>query len=515
MTEKFDVTVVGLGPVGSLLTLLLARAGLRVAAIERDTEVYKLPRAVNLDGEIVRALQPLGLADDMNDLLQPVREGERAGFVDSQRNWLFGQDVKPGGSCGWQSMNFFDQPELEQFLRDHALAASHCTSFIGYEAENLRQNSDLVSITARSEADTQQLESSYLIACDGASSDIRKALGIEWVDLGYNQDWLVVDIETKPGHTLGHTTMQVCDPERISTYVCTKDPYRRWEFRLNPGESWEEMLDPQMIESLLNEWTPAGTYSIRRSAMYQFHAATASTWQEGRVFIAGDAAHQTPPFLGQGMNTGMRDAINLAWKLPMVVSGTADPGLLASYEAERSAHAHDLVDWAVSIGRLMEHLAAVEAAKRKGETPPELPAELRESGYGQGRTSPPLRDGVIVTEQVSDAGIVGTPCYQPDVISSGTEHRLDDLLGPGFSILSRKADPELSSSSRRLINDLGINLVAVDEIEVRQGRLSGERFDAVLIRPDKYIFGHTDDSHTLDELLDRLAHSLHLTTSPG
>ena len=504
-TKHYDVIVVGLGPVGCLLTLLLARAGLQVAAIERDKEVYKLPRAVNLDGEIVRALQPLGLADELNALLQPARDGERAGFADANHNWLFGHDVRRIGRSGWQPMNMFDQPEVESFLRQQAISQANTDAFIGYEAKNLSEEDSAVSITATKGDETVGLHGSYLVGCDGASSSVRKSLGIELTDLGYDQDWLVVDIETKPGHTLGLDTLQVCDPDRISTYVCTKDPYRRWEFRLNPGETWEAMLEPTMIESLVSAWTPPNTYSIRRAAMYTFHAANASTWSKGRVFIAGDAAHQTPPFLGQGMNTGMRDAINLAWKLPLVLSGQVGEKLLNSYESERKAHAHDLVEWAVSIGKLMEHLAAVEAAQRANEEPPSMPEALRASGYGQGRENPALRDGVIFSEQVSADGITGTPYNQPTVRYQGQQQRLDDVLGAGFSIVS-KVD-----FSHALIERLDIRVVDHGELEILQGRLSGDDFDAVVVRPDKYIFGHTSESVNANDLLDRLQSHLQLT----
>jgi 3-(3-hydroxy-phenyl)propionate hydroxylase len=367
--HTYDVIVVGLGPVGSLLTLLLSRQGVRVAAVERDEAVYKLPRAVNLDGEIVRALQPVGLAEELDALLQTTREGERAGFVDSEHNWLFGQDLNTVGPCGWQSLNMFDQPQVEQFLRDQALASDNVDAFVGCAAQGLGQNDQSVSVAINGAGVHRTLRGTYLIACDGAASGIRKALGVPWVNLGYDQDWLVVDVETKPGHTLGVATMQVCDPDRIVTYVCTKEPYRRWEFRLNEGETWEQMLEPEAIAGLLDKWTPRATYSVRRAAMYQFHAATADTWRVGRALIAGDAAHQTPPFLGQGMNTGMRDVVNLSWKLPMVLDGRADDRLLDSYQLERKAHARDLVDWAVAIGRLMEHMAAVEAASANPISP--------------------------------------------------------------------------------------------------------------------------------------------------
>ena len=404
----------------------------------------------------------------------------------------------------------FDQPEVENCLRKLALEQKTVTDLVGYKADNVRQEGDLVTVDVTQDGKTQSLSAPWLIACDGASSPIRKQLNIEWQDLGYNQDWLVVDVEVFPGHTLKNETLQVCDPDRIHTFVCTKDPYRRWEFRLNEGETWDEMLEEEKILSLIDPWTPRDTYRIRRAAMYQFHAATAKTWQVGRILIAGDAAHQTPPFLGQGMNTGMRDVVNLAWKLPLVINGTADASLIHTYEQERVAHAHDFVDWAVSIGRLMEHLAEVEAAERSGNKPPELPAELKASGYGQGRDAPPLRDGVIIHSQVEEPGLAGSLYRQPIVRDGEQERRFDDVLGPGFALVTESASTlTLTETSKELIDRLRIRVVALEDFELVRGRFT-DPSRTILVRPDRYIFGYTDDTVDADTLIGRLRESLGL-----
>ncbi len=516
----YDVVILGLGPVGCTAAILLAHHGLRVAAIERDEEVYRLPRAVNLDGEIIRALQPVGLADAVNALMQPLRPGERAGFANSKREFLFGNTQKDFGVNGWKPINMFDQPELEGFLRSTALAQDNVHAFIGYEATQFTDHGDGVAVAAQKndgfESTDQlprQVKGAYLLACDGASSFTRKTLNIGWHNLGYNHDWLVVDVITKPGHTLGLDTLQVCSPDRITTYVATKDPYRRWEFKLNEGETWEEMLDEKNIRTLIDEWTPRDTYEIRRAAMYQFHAATADTWRVGRVFIAGDAAHQTPPFLGQGMNAGMRDVINICWKLPMILNGQADDGLLDTYQAERDAHAHDLVEWAVSIGQLMDHLAAVEAAQRAGLEPPETPEKLRSAGYGQGREQPPLRAGVLIAEQVSQDGVTGHLLSQPLLRASAStqDRRLDDLLGPGFAIVGKtQADLALSPTSADIAAALDARLVSLEHLETSRGHIDRafNFTDALIVRPDRCVFGHVDDEHTLDDLMAALAEKL-------
>jgi 3-(3-hydroxy-phenyl)propionate hydroxylase len=309
----------------------------------------------------------------------------------------------------------------------------------------------------------------------------------------------------------------VCDPDRIVTYVCTKDPYRRWEFKMNPGETAEQMLREETIYSLIDPWTPRGTYELRRAAVYQFHAATAARWQVGRIFIAGDAAHQTPPFLGQGMNAGMRDVINLAWKLPMVVQGVAGEALLETYYEERNAHAHDLVDWAVSIGRLMEHLAEEERCQRDGLPAPEAPPTLKSSGYGQGREQPPIRDGAVLLEQVSDTGSTGYLFSQPLVQRQDEPAvRLDDLLGPGFALVTRAAEVTLSESSQRILERIGarvVSLAGLTEVRGHIDRLFGSH-EAAIVRPDRLVFGHTTEDLSLDELIARLGTALSLSAGP-
>lgn len=502
----YDIAIIGAGPVGSAGAILLAHAGLSVALIEREREVYRLPRAVNLDGEIIRAFQPLGLAEELDAMMQKVRPGEKAGFTNSRREWLFGSASPPLGGNGWQPSNMFDQPEVETWLRECALGHDKVTGYIGRAASAFSDIGDVVELKLE---DGETLQCRYLIGCDGAGSQVRKAIGSSWQSLGYDRDWLVVDVTMTREHELPNAVLQVCDPDRIQTYVATKDPWRRWEFRLNPGESPEQMLVESQIHELLEPWTPRDTYEIRRAAVYQFHAATADCWRKRNVFIAGDAAHQTPPFLGQGMNSGIRDVINLAWKLPLVCKGVANASLLDTYQAEREAHARDLVDWAVAIGQLMEYTADTEAAVREGKPVPPPPKSIQSSGYGQGREQPPIREGVVVTSQLSDKGASGYLLRQPRVSWKGGEPvRLDTLLGPGFAIVGRNRESlQLSKDSCALVEKLGATMVAIDELVVVDGSMDPvfEYAEAAIIRPDRLVFGHTDTGHALDRLLEELA----------
>ncbi|HIG41981.1 MAG: bifunctional 3-(3-hydroxy-phenyl)propionate/3-hydroxycinnamic acid hydroxylase [bacterium] len=515
MQPSFDIAIIGMGPVGTCAAILFAHNGLNVVTFERDIEVYALPRAVAMDGEIVRAFQSIGLGDELNDLLQTVRPGDRAGFANSKHEWMFGQNMADSGLNGWQTLSMFDQPEVESYLRELAIEHPNITCHIGSDVSSFEDLGDQVVLHASNLASEEALTVSarYLLGCDGASSDVRRSLDISWHDLGYNKDWLVVDIILKEGHTLTQDTVQVCDPDRIATFVATKDPYRRWEFKLNPGETWEEMQTPEKIRDLLDPWTPRGTYEIRRSAVYQFHAATADRWRAGNIFIAGDAAHQTPPFLGQGMNAGMRDAINLAWKFPMVLSGLADDSLLDSYQQERIPHAQDLVEWAVAIGQLMEHLAAVELAERQGKPTPDVPPQKKSAGYGQGRGNPPLRDGVIVLDQVSDTGSSGYLFSQPLVSRDKQTFKLDEALGKGFAIVAKTdSDLELTEQSKKIVEKLDITLTSLETLTEIKGHFDNlfKSSAAAIVRPDRYVFGHTTETVTLDHLLIELSKKLSL-----
>ncbi len=508
---NFDVAIVGYGPVGAFAALLLAEAGLRVAILERATGIFDLPRAVGLDGESLRSFQRIGLGDAVNEIVQPARAIEQVCFTDSQRRAMFGLDIPQYGNNGWRDVLFFDQPELEALLRERVARDDRITPLSGHEVQGLTQTDDGVVLRghAIAHASAWELRAAFVIGCDGASSFVRSALGVEWQSLGYDQDWLVVDIVQKPEAKLPLVTMQVCDPARLASYVCCKDPYRRWEFQLNAGETRAEMLRPERITSLLDAWLPAAHYTIRRSAVYQFHAATVDRWQVGRVFLAGDAAHQTPPFLGQGLNAGFRDAVNLAWKIPLVHAGVCDSRLLASYAEERDAHARDLVQWAVATGQLMETLAAREAGR------PDPHARVdRSAGYGQGRSGPTLRGGVLLDAQTGADALAGSLLRQPSVRRpDGSECRFDELLGRGFAVVGRKAsDLQLGREASRILARLGARSVHCDGLEIRAGQMD-RLFDdhpAVLVRPDRHIFGVADENWPLDRLVMELANKLAL-----
>jgi 3-(3-hydroxy-phenyl)propionate hydroxylase len=503
----FDVAIVGYGPVGALSALLLAAADLRVVILERSVDPLELPRAVGLDGESVRMFQRIGYGSEVANLLQPPREREEIHFTNSKHESLFAVPFVQFGSNGWRDIAFFDQPELEVLLRDFVSKEKRIEVRMGREVTQLTQDDDGVDL------DMSQVESpancsvraSWVLGCDGASSFVRRAAGIGWTSLGYDQDWLVLDITQKPEAELPLYSMQVCDPARLVSYICVKDPNRRWELQLLPGETREEMEKPEKIRELLQPWLPPEHYDIRRAAVYQFHAATATQWRERRVLLAGDAAHQTPPFMGQGLNAGFRDAANLGWKLPVVLSGTCGAELLDSYGDERDAHARDVVVKAVGLGKLMEIFAAKEAG-----LPNPYAADESDSFGNTG--IPPLRDGAFILDQIAPEGPAGRLLKQPRVRRpEGGICLLDELLGNGFAVVARKrADLVMSETSEAIIGRLGGKQVCLEDIEVVEGELDRalDQYSAVVVRPDRHIFGVVDSDRNIDGVIGELGRKM-------
>ena len=477
--------------------------------LERGTELYDLPRAVGLDSDSMRAFQRLGMSEAVQAILQPARPGEELQFTNSKREKLFGMSFPPIGVNGTRDLAFFDQPELEGVIRATLEQRGDVTIRDGFEVERIEQDETGVSATGRGPDGEATYRGAYLIGCDGASSFARRSIDSKWESLGYDQDWLVVDVTIHPEAELTENMMQVCDPERLTTYVPVRDPNRRWEFQLIDGDLREEMASRESVEKLLDPWLPPEHYDLRRAVVYQFHAATASAWRDRRILLAGDAAHQTPPFLGQGLNSGFRDGVCLGWKLPLVLSGACDPALLDSYQDERGAHARDLVDRAVGIGQLMETLAAREA----GLPDPHASAETR-AAPPNGQIIPPIRGGTLLDAQIADDAPTGRPFFQPHVRrAGGPTTMLDEHLGKGFVVVGRTpADLEVGPEADAVLERLGARRVALEGFEVMEGIADPllETSPAAIVRPDRIVFGVVDADHDLDALVATLAEKLAL-----
>lgn len=472
-----SVIVVGGGPVGVATALDCTRRGFEVVVVEKETGVHPLPRAIVMDDEVQRALTLAG-ATGIASVTSPLDGAE---FVDTSGTRIIGIDVPPGlvTGAGFPPVVRYYQPELESFLRDHATRAG-VQFLLGEEVTSVSQSDD--GTEARL-ASGKVLHGSWLVAADGAASPIRKALGVPFESLGFDQDWLVVDVRLRDGAApvLPTLVQQICDPARPSTFVPGHDRYRRWEFQLQDGETRETMTSPSRVWSLLAPWITEADAELVRAVVYRFHATVAASMRVGRVFLAGDAAHQMPPFLGQGLCTGIRDVANLSWKLQMVEEGLAGDGLLDSYDAERRPHATGVVAHAADMGRLIDHLAG----RADGE-------DDLTNAYGGQRPFPTLEHGLLVGRHP----LVG---HQAPDIELDDGQRFDEAVGDGFAVVVPRGT-DLAPTAITRWRNLGA-VVLTGAVPFAEG--------SVVVRPDRYIaaVSSTDeefDAHT-DELVALMA----------
>jgi 2-polyprenyl-6-methoxyphenol hydroxylase-like FAD-dependent oxidoreductase/catechol 2,3-dioxygenase-like lactoylglutathione lyase family enzyme len=506
-----DVVVVGYGPVGQTVTALLARRGHRVAVYERFTDIYRLPRAVYFDDEIMQVWQDLGITWDLENDLLPTWT----------YNW-FGADGEPilrmelpsATRSGWEPGYSFFQPNLECALDALVHRLPTATVDRGWAAEALFQAEDHVELTLRRvlEPQTGRLEDTaerttvrarYVIGCDGANSFVRETSGIAFEDQGFAERWVVIDLLPNDVRDLDYipAPCQWCDPKRPHMHTRNGRRHRRFEFMLVPGEQAEDFADEARIWELLEPWTTPADGRIVRSAVYEFRGRLAQTMRSGRALLAGDAAHTMPPFMGQGLCSGVRDATALAWKLDLILRGLADDRLLDSYTAERRPQNEFIVSFSTEMGRVSCVLD--EAAARDRD------AMLRASESPPAPGLPGLAGGV----RAADAPLAGELAVQGVVRLRGRAGRLNDLVSDGFVLVARRS-PALADEQLAFLDWIGADVVALDELEDLDERLTNwfdqHRLEAVLIRPDHYVFGAVTSPESLPALVDDLRSQLAL-----
>lgn len=495
-----DVLVVGLGPVGATLAAFLARSGVRTLAVDRSAEVYPLPRAAHFDHEIMRIFQALGVAEVAAQHARPAPAYE---FRAADGQVLMRFDLPVGRSpSGWATGYMFHQPEIERALRAAALACPTGEIRLGWAFAGLEQDADGVSVTLTGAEGEQQVRARYVVGCDGASSAVRADLGIGLDDFGFDEPWLVVDALVPPDARTPEVNLQVCDPARPVTCVLMGPGRHRWEFMLRPGETAEQVMEDDFIRPLIAEWD-CGPVEIERKAVYRFHGLVARDWRAGRVLLAGDSAHQTPPFAGQGMCSGLRDAANLAWKLAAVIQDGADPALLDTYQTERDPHARALIQLAINMGKVVCATDPAEVATRDAQM---LAAQAAGAPPIPPAPPQPFAAGAILP----GAPAAGAYFPQPWSTDGGAVERLDDILGPGAWLIAR------TRASRTLG---GVRCVSLDDPSLVRlspaltAWLDAQGAPAVLVRPDRYVFGTGAPAELLDAYAARLGRAAVISSS--
>ncbi|KUM75305.1 bifunctional 3-(3-hydroxy-phenyl)propionate/3-hydroxycinnamic acid hydroxylase [Streptomyces curacoi] len=507
------VVIIGAGPVGVTAALLLARRGVRTVVLERHRDVYPLPRAVATDDEVRRILQAAGVQEEFAAIARPAR-GLR--LLDARHRVMARFPRAAQGAHGFPQTSMFDQPQLERVLRDALARTPECELRGGVEVAGVEQDGHgRVLVSYRDDAGRQLLRADAVLGCDGANSLTRDAIGAAWEDLRFEEDWTVIDVRTSLPVRSWEGVDQVCDPRRPATFMRIGEDRYRWEFRLPEGSE----PDHERLRELIAPWVdlrPGADFEVVRKARYTFRARIADRWRRGRVFLLGDAAHLTPPFIGQGLCAGLRDAHNLSWKLARVLRQGADERLLETYESERRPHARHVIRLAVAMGWAMTGGQDGAAAVRRGL----LGAAVRIPGLSTAVArdlGPALAAGPLVRRRTLDggSGLMGRFCPQPWVSADGRRARLDELLGDSFAVLT--AVP-LSPSLRAVADGLGARILPVSGLG-DDGHLADwlgrGRADAALLRPDRVVMdvvpaGGRDFTGTAD-----WASLLHTTRSPS
>jgi 3-(3-hydroxy-phenyl)propionate hydroxylase len=431
MKTEFDVIIVGLGPVGATLAALLDLCDVSVLVLEREADVYPLPRAVHFDDEVMRVFQTIGIADQTEDVTV-VNKGMR--FIDTDGqillDWPRPQEIGPNG---WYPSYRFNQPILERLLRSKLDTCSYVDVRLNSEVTDVVSGESNVRCSYRDRITGAQRTAcaAYVVGCDGANSIVREKMAVGWEDLGFEERWLVVDVllnVEKP--ELGEFTIQHCDPARPSTFAHGPGMRRRWEFTLFEEEDSEVAVGDEFALQLLSKWLKPGEAEIERRAVYTFGSKLAHDWRQGRMLVAGDAAHLMPPFMGQGMCTGIRDASNLAWKLAAVIKGETEEQLLNTYSSERRPHAQTYIETAIKLGQLMNSYSRDAASGGKMES---LVVRL---GPGLGDMNDPHRGRLFPQPRLDDGRLMDDVVgYQSVTVSLSGDGDLDANDHPELKLI--------------------------------------------------------------------------------
>ena len=522
MTEV-DVIISGLGPTGATLAGLLGQRGVKVAVFDKLPDLFPLPRAAGLDHEVMRVMQELQVADRMAPFLAPYRASEYRGMQGQLIKRL--DSAPPPFRLGWAPNHVFNQPAFERVIRARLDELPSVKCDVSADVVKVGQDEDhaWADVQFAATGETTRYRARYLIACDGGSSPIRKQLGIALEDLGFDEPWLVVDaiVNDDKCALLPQTQVQYCEAERPSTFVVGVGNHRRWELMLLPGDSLSSEFPEDELWPLLERWMRPDEGKIWRAAAYRFHGLVASEWRLGRILLAGDAAHMTPPFMAQGMGQGMRDALNLSWKLERVLAGCS-AGLLDTYQQERKPHVTATTQLAMALGRVICERDPVRAVDRDARM-------LAEQG---GTVSTTYRQdmipGLVAGLLVAATPGAGTILPQPMVRAGGFSGRLDDLSSRSVRVvvcdsitaregsallealvplqgvlieLGAEASPPARAATTQLIR-------ATEEGPLVAPWLKGLNRRFAIVRPDHYVYGTAETTDDAVQLLRQMRQAL-------
>jgi 3-(3-hydroxy-phenyl)propionate hydroxylase len=501
LPKSVSVAVIGAGPTGLAVASLLGRMGIDTLVLEKNPKPLTIPRAIVLDDEGARTLQAAGAIER---LLPFTVEGEGPVFIDDDGEVL-ARFESGSREYGYSKRYFVHQPTLERALLQGLQGAEHVQVQFATEVVSVQNHSEHVVIEARTDNVMHSIRAGVVLACDGARSPVRQMLGIQMHGSTYADEWLVVDTENDPDSS--RSTKAHCYLTRPFVSVPAPHGGRRYEFKLLPGESRDDMMSLSAVQKLLAPMRQVRAEDITRTAVYGFQARVAERLIDGRILLLGDAAHLTPPFAGQGMNAGLRDALNVAWKVALVVRGEARAELLQSYETERRAPIWAMIQLAVMIGEILMPQCDADRDLRSG-----ILRKLsgypgaREYLFGMGFKPRPRYSGgafVAVERPNVPASLVGCMIPQPWLHVSEKTVPLDDLIGCNFAILvqSRALEQFALEHRAELWPELKPAIVRLGDDRPTESKsdshcgpdsddvafpLRAHRDQLLLVRPDRY-----------------------------
>ena len=475
------VVIVGAGPVGVTTATFLAQYGVDCLVLDRWANVYPQPRAVHIDDEVARIVGRLGIADQFAAISRPA-QGLQLRDPNMKVLAQFRRE-RPETSNGYPQANMFDQPEFEALLRSNLKHYPHGVLRGNTEVTEVVQAGGgrvQVTFADRVGGREHRVETTYLLGCDGANSMVRAAIGASMCDMGFEQRWLVVDVTTDAELNQWDGVHQVCDPHRAGTFMRVGPSRYRWEFRLRPDETADDFGTVATLYPLIRPWVEGVAperLELVRVAEYTFRAQVADHWRRDNIFLLGDAAHLTPPFIGQGLCAGLRDAMNLGWKLAGVVNGWLPESVLDSYEEERKPHATYMIRFALAMGLTMTAGGEVGNLLRRLVLPRlHLIPGMRDKVVDS--TTPALHSSALVIKHGGRRGLAGRLCPNPVLAK---DKRFDEVVGPRFAVVT---SAPLSGQQRDELTRRGAVVVAVEPGTELARWLRRGHASAAVVRPD-------------------------------
>jgi len=463
--KKYDVAIVGFGPTGGTLANLLALQGFSILIIEKEKSFYPLPRAVHFDDEIMRVFQTIGITDKF---LKHTIINKGTKFVNSKNrvvlDWPRPRSITENG---WYPSYRFHQPDLERKLRRRLKDFKKVSVMQNTKVNSLKEEKNSVKICIENINNNKisEIRAKYIIGCDGARSTIRKQIKAKFQNLGFTQKWAVVDLILKKNKKeLPDRTIQYSNSKRPATYCRNVGKRRRWEFAINNKESEKKVLSNSYIWNFLKPWLKPSEALMERKTIYTFQSAISKKWKKGRVFLAGDAAHLMPPFMGQGMCAGVRDASNLAWKIAYCLKNNHSEKLLNTYQSERYSNVIEYIKTTVKMGEFVNAVGTSNITGEVSSTPngqKSMKSIKPKLGKGLGKINDKNRGKIFPQFKLKNGKSLDNKFFDKPllIISSKYKKKLPKKIN------------YINSNTAKGLNEYMLNL----------------KIDAFVVRPDRFI----------------------------